>query len=256
MKKSKWTKELCQEEALKYETRIEFSKKSCRAYNVACKNKWLSDICIHMKKIGNRLFRCIYVYEFPNNYAYIGLTYNLQKRNIERKTQKNDSVTLYINETNLTPILKQLTEYVPVIDAILLEDEYIEIYRNNGWNILNKVKGGAIGFRDKLWTKEMCHQEAIKYDNRTDFYEKSNKAHIAACRYGWLNEICSHMKIKNKHWTIEECINEALKYNTRNEFILNNKAAYIWATRHNILNEICSHMKCAIGTNQFKKILK
>ena len=95
-----------------------------------------------MVRVGNRMFRCIYVYKFPDNFAYIGLTYNLEKRNINRKTQLNDAVTKHINETNLKPKIKQLTGYISTKEASLLKDKYIEIYRNKGWNILNKTKGG------------------------------------------------------------------------------------------------------------------
>jgi hypothetical protein len=239
----KWTKEKCYEEALKYNTKKDFELQNKRAYSAAYRHKWLDEICLHMKIVGNRMFRCIYVYEFSDNYAYIGLTYNLQKRNISRRLQNNDAVTKHINNTNLQPILKQLSNYIRVDIAVDLEIECIKFYKENGWNILNIAKGGQIGTINKLWTKEMCYKEALKYNNKTDFYNYSNSAHAAACRYGWLNEICSHMIVKNKHWTIENCKNEALKYKTKNQFIIHNKAAYTWALRHNILNEISSHMK-------------
>ena len=41
--KTKWNKETCYEEAKKYSTRYEFQQGCGRAYNVACKNKWLDD---------------------------------------------------------------------------------------------------------------------------------------------------------------------------------------------------------------------
>jgi len=43
-----WTKERCSEEASKYFTRTEFSKKAVSAYIKARKNKWLDEICKHM----------------------------------------------------------------------------------------------------------------------------------------------------------------------------------------------------------------
>jgi hypothetical protein len=248
-----WTKEKCQTEAIKYEIRIDFIKNSRAAYSAAYRHDWLNEICSHMKKMGNKLFRCIYVYEFPDNSAYIGLTYNLNKRNTARKLQKNDAVTKYIKKTNLKPNLKQLSEYVHVDVAVLLENDCIEFYKNNGWNVLNKANGGAIGSPERKWTKEQCRVEALKYNNRTDFYNNSNKIHAAACRYGWLNDICSHMIVKNKHWTIDECKEIALKYEIKSEFVKANKAVYAWASRHNILNEICSHMISTLGTNQYKQ---
>jgi hypothetical protein len=45
----KWTFNKCKEEALKYSTRTEFHNRCQGAYNAARKNKWLDDICSHMK---------------------------------------------------------------------------------------------------------------------------------------------------------------------------------------------------------------
>jgi len=44
-----WTKEKCKEQSLKYKTRKEYQVKSRSSYNSAWKNKWLDEICIHMK---------------------------------------------------------------------------------------------------------------------------------------------------------------------------------------------------------------
>ena len=49
-----WTKERCQEEALKNNTRNEFKNMSRSAYSISLKNKWLDDVCSHMKKRRNR----------------------------------------------------------------------------------------------------------------------------------------------------------------------------------------------------------
>lgn len=127
----KWTKEKCHYEALKYNTRIDFMKNNKNAYGASQKHGWLDDVCSHMIKIGNRLFRCIYVYEFSDNSVYVGLTYNLQKRDISRKKQNDDAVTKYINETKIIPILRQLSDYIPINDASLLEKEFIKKYLKN-----------------------------------------------------------------------------------------------------------------------------
>lgn len=237
-----WTKEECHALALKYETKKEYETNSRDSYMSAYRHKWLDEICSHMKKMGNKMFRCIYVYEFSDNSAYVGLTYNLQKRNVSRKLQNNDAVTKHINRTNLTPILKQLTEYISMDDASILENEFIEKYKNNGWNVLNGIKGGGIGSSERIWTKEKCQIVALKYNTRTEFYRGSNNVYTAASRYCWLNDICSHMIIKQKHWTVEECRILALKYSARYEFAKNDRRAYTWAIRKNILNEICAHM--------------
>jgi hypothetical protein len=47
----KWSKEKCQEEALKYNHKIDFKKNSKGAYPSALKNGWLNEICSHMIEI-------------------------------------------------------------------------------------------------------------------------------------------------------------------------------------------------------------
>ena len=46
-----WTKEKCQEEALKYNHKHEFKKGNGSAYNSADYNNWLDDVCSHMTEI-------------------------------------------------------------------------------------------------------------------------------------------------------------------------------------------------------------
>jgi len=46
-----WTKEKCVKEAQKYKYRVKFQKGSKGAYLKAFRNKWLNEICIHMKEI-------------------------------------------------------------------------------------------------------------------------------------------------------------------------------------------------------------
>jgi len=46
-----WTKEKCSKEAKKYKSRTEFKIKLGGAYRTALRNKWLDEICSHMKEI-------------------------------------------------------------------------------------------------------------------------------------------------------------------------------------------------------------
>src|SRR4051812_9849898 len=59
-----WTKDKCQIEALKYKSRSEFKKNSPSAFNSSKRNKWLNQMCSHMKLIGDKFRRLVYVYEF------------------------------------------------------------------------------------------------------------------------------------------------------------------------------------------------
>lgn len=254
----KWTKDKSHHEALKFSTRKEFEVLSKKAYRAAYRNGWLDEVCSHMMRYGNRMFRCVYVYEFSDNCAYIGLTYNLKKRNSDRKLQKDDAVTKHIEKTNLLPVLKQLSEYIHLNVAAVMENDTIEFYKGIGWNVLNRAKGGTVGGANRYWTKELCQVEALKFNSRGEFYYKNNTVYSAAVRYGWLNEICEHMVLTNhvNHRTIDEIKREALKYEYRFEFSKNDNASYNWAIRHNVLDEVCSHMTSRVGTNQHKQKIR
>lgn len=142
--------ENCKKEALKYKTRVEFSKKSPYVYSFSLRSNWLDEICKHMKPIGDRYNKCIYSYEFSDNHVYVGLTYNIDLREKCRNNNIKDAVTKYILYSGLQPIRKQLTDYIGVDDAISLEGELLRRYVNDGWISLNRKKTGGIGCRKRL----------------------------------------------------------------------------------------------------------
>jgi predicted GIY-YIG superfamily endonuclease len=240
-----WTFDTCKEEALKYNSRGEFKKKSMGCWDKSRKKGWLNSICTHMITIGNRYKKCIYVYEFSDNYAYVGLTYNINKRNGEHLSENDSPVFKHIQETNLTPILKQLTEYIDVEESIKLEETYLQEYKNNGWDILNIAKTGSIGGGIIKWNYDNCFEEALKYESRSDFKNGSIGAYESCLRNDWINIVCSHMISKQKqsgYWTFETCKEEALKYDSKSEF--RKSASNCWnISRINMwLDDICKHM--------------
>jgi len=232
-----WTYEKCKESALECETKSEFMINFSSAYNIVRKNKWY-DLFEHMTPIGNKYKRLIYVYEFDDNYCYIGLTGNLKRRNIQHIFQdKKSSVFLHIENTNRNPILLIKTNYVNVDDAILLEEKILNDYKNKGWNILNKTKTGGIGSNVIKWNKNACKMEALKYDNASQFDKKSSGAYHSAAKYGWLDEFFP-MTSKNGHWNNKElCKKEATKYKNRSEFCYGCWSAYNYSNINNWLNE-------------------
>lgn len=222
-----WTYEKCEKKALKYSTKTEFSKNSPDAYSAAHRYGWVSKVCEHMIEIGNLKRRCIYVFEFEDNCAYIGLTYNLIERKNEHLSRPIGSVYEHIKKTNSKYIHKQLTGYVEINDAKKLEGDYVDLYRNNGWIILNKNKTGNTGGNILHWTYEKCKEESLKYDNKEKFDRNSRGAYSSAKKNGWLDEICTHMiKIDRTKWTYEKCKDESLKYDNIKIFKKDNKNMY------------------------------
>ena len=250
----KWTKDKCLEESLKFKTRTDFFYGSSKAYHASRRNGWSEDVCSHMEILGNAYKRLIYAFMFPDKSVYIGLTHDAQDRKTEHLSSSRSSVFKYMILTGLTPKFIELTEYLDVDLSIFLESEYVDFYRMNDWNILNRKKSGDLGSIVTKWNFENCLIESRKYSDRSTFMKKSSGAYSSSIKNGWMDKICSHMeiKIKKNYWTKEKCVIESLKYKNRNQFKKNSCDAYSYAYRNNILDEICSHMKRY--PNNFKKI--
>jgi hypothetical protein len=240
MSKTYWSEKLVTFEALKYKTRSEFKQKSNGAYKYAIKNGILDDICLHMEIIGDRYNRFIYKLIFPNiNSIYIGLTYNFEERkNHHMKKSSNKYVRdlLGKNEEHIWVCDKELISQNKIGDV---EKTLIVEYKDNGWNVLNISNGGGLG-GGYIWSNELAKIEALKYQKRCDFKEKSNGAYCYASRNKILDSICSHMEIK---WTPELIKIEALKYTSKMEFKNNCNGGYYYAYRNKILKNICLHMQ-------------
>jgi T4 RnlA family RNA ligase len=239
IKNNYWTKERCQEEALKYNSRSEFETGSPTAYLKSGKMGWRDEICSHMKSNGNRYKRCIYAIEFSDNHVYVGLTHDVDKRfNQHLKDIRNNSVVYrHYLDTGILPTYKKISDYIDVDVACKLEGEVLQKYKSEGWNILNLAKCGNVGGKTIKWTKEKCKEESLKYNNRNAFKINSPLAYNACRRNGWLDEICDHMKNLKNYWDKDSCWKEASKYNKKDHFKLGNSGAYGAAYRNKWLDD-------------------
>ena len=223
-----WTKEKCHEESLKYSKRIDFCNNSSSAYTKSLKMNWIDDICSHMITIGNLYNRCIYVAKFSDNSCYVGLTYDIKKREKNHLTNKKSTVYQHIKKTGLQPVFEQLTDYIDINESKKKENEFVLLYKKD-YFILNKRKTGSIGGHKK-WIKETCKEESLKYTIKKDFRTKSSGAYRVAYKQGWLDEICEHMekstKKPNGYWTKDRCEEEILKYKTKTELFKNNQTIH------------------------------
>jgi hypothetical protein len=236
----KWTKDLAHQEALKYNTKVDFKKNSSKAYSAAHQHGWIDDITSHMIPLGHLYKRMVYVYEFPDKNVYIGLTLNKGKRDQAHKdiNKITSPVAQHILDTNLTPEYKIISDYIGAQEAQDLENCTIEKYKQDGWFILNSYKGGSLGACHRFWTKEMAHHEAMKYDTKIGFKKGNKNAYQAAQKYGWLNNITTHMKpVDNTVWTYEKTKEFAKKFNSRSEMKYASISAYDRARTQGWLDE-------------------
>lgn len=235
LKKSWNSKEDVYSEALKYDNKQEFKNKSSGAYKSAKRNGWYDDVTKHMVDVGNKYKRMIYVFEFPDNSAYVGLTGNKKRR--ERQHLETGPVSQYIRQTGLIPNFKEISlDYIDVEEAKNLEHCTIGKYKQMGWKLLNKAKAGGTGSCQRIWTKERTQKEALKYQTKNEFREKNGSAFVAAYKNGWLDEIGSHWTPERTYWSKEKIEDEAKKYRSRSEFFKNSGSAYNAARKLGILN--------------------
>ena len=248
IKRNYWIyKENCKEEALKYNILSDFYNLSPCAYNSSCKYGWIDEITSHMPHLGDKYKRCIYSYEFNDNSVYIGLTCDLERRNIQHYSDIKSAVNIHINKSGITPKLIKLTDYLEVGKAQKMEYTFLKKYEDNGYNILNKMKTGGIGGSIK-WTKETCLKEALKYDNYSNFRKGCQGAYNKCLKNKWLVEI-EHfekyysMKINDENITKKMCLEESLKYNNYSDFRKNSDVIYRKCLKKGWINEITHFIK-------------
>ena len=241
-KMHRYTKDECRVEALKYTTRNEFCELSPQHYFRACSKNWIQEICQHMKRQGNLIYRKIYVFEFKDNHAYVGLAQKPEEREKEHLSAKNSGVYKYVKETNCPYEFKVLTDFLSRDEAAEQEDIWIKKYAEAGWQMINIRPGGDLGGCPRKYTKEYCTKIAKKYRYRYDFIKGDTDAYEGARRYGYLDEVCAHMKPKRQMPTKDEYREIALKYKTTAEFSKNDLNAYRYIIRHGWFDELCSHL--------------
>lgn len=244
--KKYWTKERCFSEFRKYNTKKDFVKNSPGAFTALRRNNWIKEIWHELdNKIGNLVLRCVYVYEFKDNHAYIGLTSNIEKRDKNHQKIKSP-VGRYILKTNQKPKFIKLTDYINVNEAIKIEINTIKKYQEKKWTLLNNTSGGETGCSIIFWNKDACLSAAKTCKTKNEFVKKFHGAWSSAKNHNWLHEIHNlfpEIKKTKGYWTKEKCELEALKYNMKEKFRKESSSAYTISIKNNWFRDITKHMK-------------
>jgi|688.fasta_scaffold78188_2 hypothetical protein len=241
--KKNWSKEEIQEIANNYLARGKFCLENSAACAIARRKGWYEDIVKHMEPVGNKYNRAIYVFEFPDHSAYVGLTGNLKRREKSHMEEEdNSAVLLHMNRIGQKPLMKILSDgYIDFKDAQNMESCMLDKYRSEGWKILNRAKTGSLGSCTRVWTLEMLKKLVKKYKSRTEFVTKEPNAYAAAARNGWLDDVFTDMKRlinPNNTWTYEVVAKEAAKYNKKTDFAKGSPLAYNAARRNGWFEEL------------------
>lgn len=231
---SKWNYQNCYNEAKKYNTRTEFYKHNNSAYNSARKHKWIDD---YTWLIDERLnlttdrIDCVYAYEFVDMRAvYIGRTLMKRKKDRDREHLyvRNDAVVKFAIKHNVkVPLPKYIEDNLTIKEGVEKECYWINKYKEQGWLILNRTKGGSIGGLGKgksRFTYDICYEQARLCKTRTEFRDYGNDAYRVALKNGWIKDYTWFVdgKIvgadKRRKYDYQTCYEEASKYNTIKEF--------------------------------------
>ncbi len=104
----------------------------------------------------------------------------------------------------------------------------------------------------KEWTKEKCHEFALKCTSRSEFHTKYSNVYEIARKNGWLDDITSHFSITMTiKWDKERCIKTALSCKTRKEFRQKYNHAYQIVRINGWSDEIYSQMTMVKGTKGY-----
>lgn len=250
MNKIKWTLESCLQDAIKYNTKIDWIKSSPSAYKKSRENGWLEECCKHMKPARTR----------PTKEECIkdALKYNSHNEWMKNSSKYYNCAREYkwMNCCCEHMLHNLVVKFTTIDDckSIALECKtktefkkknrkcYI-FCKKNGWleECCKHMKK-----RDyKKWNKQECIEDALKYNTRSSWF-KNSKLYRTAHKNGWLDECCKHMKqiIKpNYYWTKERCIESASLCETRSQFQKKFRGAYLSVKRNGWSEECYKHMK-------------
>ena len=254
-----WTYEKCYDIAKQYLYKIDFNVNDKNAYNKSVRENWIKDFNWLIERNIEGDDRTIYVYEFTDGAAYVGLTNWIEHRDYQHRWGKRySSVYEYSVNNNIEiPPVKILEENVNSNNAGNTENKWINFYRNNGWKIINKVKGGALGATNgKKYTKDIILEETKQYKNQEDLYNNNRPLYNAMRKFRLVKECFPKTKFKPKtkeqYKYTENFLNEIVrKYPKKSDLRKKEYRVYHWLYEHNRLYDF--YEKASEGNMNKKK---
>lgn len=244
-----WTYETCYNTAKEYTNLTDFAKNHPSAYHKILKNKWMDDL-YWLKDdrvdIITGKIDLVYAYEFIKlKSVYVGRTLMRRKkaRDKEHIFEEDDAVCSFAKANNISvPEMKILESDLTIKESTKKEAFYIDKYKNDGWNILNKAKAGSVGTIGKgNWTKSKCYKEALKYKTQQEFRKNSFRAYEYARKndllklYDWLDN--KRTRKRDSIYTFEICYSLAKECSYIADFEKKNPQAYRISKRNKWLEK-------------------
>jgi predicted GIY-YIG superfamily endonuclease len=172
----------------------------------------------------------IYVFEFSDKCAYVGLTTQLDIRKrqhfcggpVARQFQKCSEYGLKILDIAFSSD-----------EASKLEKSWYEIYRKLGWTMLNEASCGALGGKSQFTDDEIV-ESALKFKLLIDWRTKCRKQYVAAARRGrkFFDFCTSHLiRRKRDQFSEQTILESARKYRSRLEWRISDPVIWLQARR-------------------------
>lgn len=244
MGKKKWTYETCKEVALECKTLKEFYTKNKSAYSACYRHQWLDlfdwlerSVSPYSKKLDY-----VYAYFFNDNTVYIGRTIEPNKRHNKHNTDTKDTVFKFAQDNNTSvPKMTILESGLTLEDGLEKEDYYVNKYRSDGWNVLNRAKtgkrsGSLGGLAATKWTYNKCYEEAKKYKTLKDFANSNPSVYGKCLKEKWLDFF--DWLERDVRWTEEKCLLEAKKYTTLKDFRRKAHQAYYVLLKKGLIDNL------------------
>ena len=249
-----WTKELCIEDARKFNTRKEWIKNNNTPYSLALINGWLEECTSHMKNLRQALTkeRCL---ENAKKYDTVlewskkgGGEYKFARMH-EWFDECISHMVKYVNPKSLTKerCLSDAKKYNKRSDWNKFNSTTYKYACLNGWmkECCSHMTGGAT-----YWEKEDIIENSKKYSKNSTWRKENPKMYNYAYKHGWLDECTKHMEkiiVKSDakphfYYTKEKVIESAKKYNRLVDWLKNNSTAYAKSKKMGWFEEATAHM--------------
>lgn len=133
----------------------------------------------------------VYVYEFEDRHAYIGLTFRPKGRHDDHL--RRGPVFRHISVCPSYEYRFVEEKIMSPAEASSSEKRWLDRYRAEGWTMLNLAEAGGLGTISRRWTAEACLEEALKWPTRKAWYKASQVSYLKARERGFFEECAAHM---------------------------------------------------------------
>ena len=218
-----WTKENCMLAASECENRSELMRKYGGAYAAALRNRWIDELFPTNEKSESEKIHCVYGISFKDGSIYIGRTLvrRVEKRYREHINGRDNTGTVfeYIQKTGELPSIEVLKKDLNRKDSLIYEDYYVNKFKKDGKNVLNRQKTGihsgscgALGFGHLSY--EYCYSIAKTCKTKSEFQHKNASAYLKANKMGWSKDYTWFEEVHKPkgYWDVyENCYAEFVK---------------------------------------------